>query len=120
MRRSLSVIVVSALVVALAACGGNGGDGADDAGDASATADITTKDFAFVPDALTATAGEEASFEMVNEDDTAHNLTIEDLDVDQDVEADGTATVTVTADEAGAYDFFCEYHPDMTGTLTVE
>ena len=120
MRRTLNVVVVSALVVVLAACGGTGGDGGDDAGDDSAKADITTKDFAFVPDALTATAGEEASFEVVNEDDTAHTLTIDDLGVDQDIEAGSTATVTVTADEAGSYDFRCKLHPDMTGTLTVE
>jgi plastocyanin len=108
------------MVVVLAACGGDGGDGGEGDGASSANADIVTKDFAFVPAELTATAGEEASFELANEDDTEHNITIKDLGVDEDVDAGGTTTVTVTADEAGDYDFFCEYHPDMTGTLKVK
>ena len=31
----------------------------------------------------------------------------------------GSVTIDLTDVEAGSYDFFCEYHPDMKGTLEV-
>jgi plastocyanin len=99
-----------------------GGDGDDDATDtmSEASPDLVAKDFQFPPATLDATSGEELSFVFGNEDDTEHNFTVEELGVDEDVESSGSTTVRFTPDQPGEFGFFCEYHPNMTGTFTVK
>jgi plastocyanin len=62
------------------------------------------------------TAGE--PFSVVNEDDTEHTFTADDGSFDVDVPAG--ETVTVDALDAGTYDFHCNIHASMSGTLDVE
>ena len=117
-------LVIGLAVVALmgAACGGDDDGGSteettENGGGGGGSVTLTAADFAFDPTDLSAAAGD--TIEFVNEDDTEHNFTAEDAGIDEDVDAGGSTTVDLTGVEAGSYDFFCEYHPDMKGTLEV-
>jgi plastocyanin len=105
-------------VLLFTACGGDDDGGA---GGGSETLQVTARDFEFADTSPSAPAGTDVMVEFTNEGEAEHSFTVEDLDVE--VEADGgeSATTTFTADEAGTYEFHCEYHPDqMTGELTIE
>ncbi len=97
---------------------------------------ITMTDNAFEQTNLTAPAGEEAVFTVVNDGAAIHNVHVAiDGDFAEDfcttggeapctdparISAGGEGTLTFTL-EAGDYDFRCDFHPtEMTGTLTVE
>lgn len=61
-----------------------------------------------------------AEVEVLNIDGVAHTLTATDQAFDTGV-IDAGATATIRAPStAGTYEFFCEIHPSMTGSLTVE
>ena len=117
----LGVLVAFALLGA--ACGGDDGGGSEgesgggEAGGGSETTTLTAAEFAFDPKSLTVASG--GSIEFTNEDDAEHNITAEEAGIDEDVDAKGSVTGDVTDVEAGTYEFFCEYHPDMKGTLEV-
>lgn len=122
MRHRKGTSVAAAAVVALlgAACGG-GGEGETASAEArggEGAFTLTAAEFAWDPGSLTASAGD--SIELVNDDDAKHNLTVTDAGIDEDVEPGASVTVDLTGVEAGSYDFFCEYHPDMKGELEVE
>ena len=53
----------------------------------------------------------------MNEDDTEHSFTLDDDSVSQDVQPGESATVTI--DPAASIGWHCEFHPDMTGSITV-
>lgn len=120
--RTLSSVVVLALL--LAACGGNGGNGtADDGGAQASTATFVAVDIAYDEAPSEVPAGE-VTFELVNQGEIEHNITIEELGEDPVVETTSgeTATGSVTL-EAGTYTYYCSVpgHRDagMEGTLTV-
>ena len=117
MKKTLVGTLV-ALTLLGAACGG-GDDEPGSNGEAGGgnTVTLTAADLAFAPTSLTATSG--STVEFTNEDDTEHNITAEDAGIDKDVDAGGSVTIDLTDVGAGSYDFFCEYHPDMKGTLEV-
>ncbi|MQA64253.1 MAG: hypothetical protein GEU86_23000 [Actinophytocola sp.] len=138
LARVLAPLAVAALL--LAGCGsddgaagnggGAGGNGAEqttaqpdvpeetteEAPEAGEPVKIAIKDFDFGED-VTVKAGTE--FEVTNEDGEAHTFTTDDGTFDSGSIEPG-ATETVTIDEPGTYDFHCEPHPNMTGTITVE
>ncbi|HKE99962.1 MAG TPA: cupredoxin domain-containing protein [Actinomycetes bacterium] len=90
-------------------------------GSGSGELKVNIANFAFQPNTLTATAGQQVKIELTNQDQVEHNITIKDAKVNQDVEAGEDASATFTAPAAGSYEFFCEYHPQrMRGTLTVQ
>lgn len=66
---------------------------------------------------VTAPAG--GTIEINNTSGLPHTFTAEDGTFDVDYGADESATVNVP-DEPGEYPFFCEIHPQMEATLTVE
>lgn len=112
----LGALVVLALLGA--ACGGGDeGDSGGEGGGGTETATLTAAEFAFEPSSLTVASG--GSIEFTNEDDAEHNITAEEAGIDEDVDAGGSVTVDLSDVEAGTYDFICEYHPDMKGTLEV-
>lgn len=81
-----------------------------------ATASITIADFAFTgPDSVEVGT----TVTVTNEDGVAHTFTSEDDVFDSDSIGTGES-FQFTFDEAGEYTYFCEFHPQMTGTLTVE
>jgi plastocyanin len=106
--------VVTALLVVglLAGCGGDDTAGGDP--------DLRAVDFSFDPSALTVAAGE-VSLQVANDDDAAHNITMDEFGVDTDVAGGSTEQVTFSADMPGNFAFFCKFHPEqMVGQLTVE
>lgn len=118
MSKRKSVVAVAAFVALVGvACGGDdGGTGSGGGGEGTT---LTAAEFAWDPSTLTVSAG--GSIELVNEDDTEHNLTVEEAGIDEDVAGGESITVDLADVEASSYDFVCEYHPDtMTGTLEVE
>ena len=115
----LARILVPLAAVALlgAACGGDSGGGGD-TGDGGTSADsLTMVDNAFEPESLTVAA--DSSLSVTNEGAAAHTFTLEDGDIDEQVSPGASTTVDIAL-EAGEYPFECTFHPEMTGTLTVE
>jgi len=123
--RAISLSLVLAL--ALAACGGgSGGDTTtpDDGTTAESPttaaggsgADISIAGFAFsgpssVPLGTTVT--------VTNNDTVSHTWTSDDQVFDSGSLATGD-TFEFTFEEAGEYAYFCNFHSEMTGTITVE
>jgi plastocyanin len=91
--------------------GGGGGGGGGGAGDQT----VTIKDFTYDPSELTVDGS--TTIEVLNEDDAEHSFTLDDDSVSQDVQPGESATVTI--DPAASIGWHCEFHPDMTGTITV-
>jgi plastocyanin len=125
MRQALLAALLAATV--LAGCGGD--DAAD--GDAKTTAPaaatagaatntIDIKDFKFVPETATVKAGQKIS--VPNADAAPHTLTEQPSSGDPAFDTGnvtGKQTGTFTAPEPGTYEYFCELHAFMKGTLTV-
>ena len=114
--------------------GGGGGDpgGGEDGGDAegeggAAAASVAAENSAFDPTTLSWEAGAETTLTFDNRDpvDVAgpHNVSIYDGDTalfqGDLVEGPATVDYAVPAMEAGTYDFRCDVHPDMIGTVEV-
>jgi plastocyanin len=132
------VVIVPAVLLAaavLGACGSSsssgGGGGAYGGGSSKSTSsssaattgtgasiNLSAKDFAFTPTALTVPTGG-GTVKFTNTGTVEHNFTIEGQSVSKDAEAGESATVKVDL-PAGSYKFHCKYHPtQMKGTLTV-
>ncbi|HET9310306.1 MAG TPA: cupredoxin domain-containing protein, partial [Actinomycetota bacterium] len=114
--------------------GGGGGDpgGGEDGGEAegdggAAAASVAAENSAFDPTTLSWPAGTETTLTFDNRDpvDVAgpHNVSIYDGDTalfqGDLVEGPATVDYAVPAMEAGTYDFRCDVHPDMIGTVEV-
>jgi plastocyanin len=115
MRFARVAVILMALALLGAACGG--GDGTTDGQQGGANR-LVMRDNVFEPTTLTIASG--AQLELVNEGVAIHNLTIEGNDVDTDVNAGETQTVSVDV-PAGEYEMVCSFHvaEGMTGTITV-
>jgi len=121
-----AVAVTSALLIA---CGGDDDDdssgaptiSAEDGASGGGAQEVNIIDFAYEPDALSATAGEEVTLELTNSGDQSHTFTIDGLVDSMQIEPGDSATVTFTPDEAGTLTFFCTVHGagTMSGELTV-
>ena len=122
------LILVAVLVLAGASCGGDDDDDADatDGPEAVETtaagteaaggeATIVISGFAF-PDETTVAAGEPIT--VRNDDGATHTVTA--LEGAFNVEVPGGETVTIDPLEPGSYDFVCNFHGGMSGTLLVE
>ena len=116
MKKTLLGALVGLSLLGAACGGGDDGDSGGEGG-GSETTTLTAAEFAFEPSSLTVASG--GSIEFTNEDDAEHNITAEEAGIDEDVDAGGSVTVDLSNVEAGTYDFLCEYHPDMKGTLDV-
>jgi cytochrome c oxidase subunit 2 len=144
MRRStlllLALVAVSSLV--LAACGDDddttsgempmsdsgmgGGMGHDETSpvvDGARRIEVTATSFAFDPDEITVTAGEDVAIVLTSED-VLHDFTIEEIDTHVSADADETDEGGLRADEPGRYTFYCTVaghrEAGMEGTLIVE
>ncbi|MDP1819826.1 MAG: cupredoxin domain-containing protein [Acidimicrobiales bacterium] len=136
--RSAAIVAGLFLVVGLAACGDDDDSAADDptltsepadeavddaaddgGGDgASEDAAVEAVDFEFAVNAGSVPAGSDIVF--ANAGEAPHTITADDDSFDSGtVEGGSQATVTMPG-EAGSYEFHCDIHPNMQGTLTVE
>lgn len=80
----------------------------------SDAADLTISGFAFSE--LSVAAGTKVT--VTNDDTSAHTVTVKGTSTDVNVPAEGTATFDAP-DQPGTYDLSCDFHPAMSGTLTV-
>ena len=135
-RRSVSALVLTALLT-LAACSGGPGtspadatpvpttagtsgaaDGACAPSTAAGTVDAGMADLTFQPAAISAKVGDVVAW--TNNDSAPHTATLKDVaSCTTDNLAQG-ATGAIVFTAAGSYPFFCKVHPaTMTGTITV-
>jgi plastocyanin len=131
MRRTLPAII-AVIPLALAACGGGASPeptsagseappsaAADACAPSTASGDVTASivDFDFDPGTIQASVGDVVSW--TNEGDAPHTATLSD-------HADCTTPRLASGESGGiqfsapgSYAFFCEVHPNMTGTVEV-
>jgi plastocyanin len=126
-RRWMSLLAaLFALTLLATACGGdddgnggdagNGGNGEESpTADGGGGADLTVVDFGFSPTDLSVTEGQTITISNIGE--TSHTFTTEDEAIDETIGAGEEIEVELTGVASGG--FFCRFHPQMTGTLTV-
>jgi plastocyanin len=91
------------------------------AGAADATAEslsVEIKDFAFNPPEITVPVG--GSVTWTNDDGTPHTATGLDREVLQSGTIAPGESFTQTFDTAGTFDYFCEFHANMKGSIVVQ
>lgn len=79
---------------------------------------VEIKDFAFGPASITIPVG--GSVTWTNMDVDPHTATAQDRTVLQTGTLQQGDTFTQTFTPAGTYEYFCEFHPNMMGTIVVE
>jgi len=135
MHRTVQAIALIAVGVLAVACGGGGATSAPATAAPSTAASgsaapegsvlsISAKDTAFSATTLTAKADTPFQIDFDNQDSAPHNIAIKDASGAQKFKGDIVTGQKVTYDvgalAAGTYTFWCEVHPNMTGTLTVQ
>jgi plastocyanin len=130
-RLALSLGLVALAVITAACSGGSGGATVSPAASAPAASApagdaivVTAKDLKFSTASITAPAGEPFQIVLDNQEGAPHNIAIKDASgavvFKGEVVASKQVTNNIPALAAGAYEFLCEVHPDMKGTLTAE
>lgn len=122
--------ITTALVLALAACGGSdssknaatsppGTASSSESPSTLAASDtaVTIDNFAFLPETVTITVGSAATW--TNQQGVAHTVTADDGSFDSGDLA-SNATFDRTFDTAGTFSYHCSIHATMTGTVIVE
>ena len=89
--------------------------GADAAAESVA---VEIKDFAFNPPEITVPVG--GSVTWTNDDSAPHTATGLDREVLQSGAIAPGESFTQTFDTAGTFDYFCEFHANMKGSIVVE
>ena len=130
MKRLVLGLGLVALAVITAACSGGSGPTAAPAGSAAPSAAagdgivVVAKDLAFSTAAITAPADEAFQILLDNQESAPHNIAIKDATgavvYKGEIVTSAQVTNNVGGLAAGTYEFFCEVHPDMKGTLTAE
>ena len=115
MKRAL--VLVTALFLALAACGSDEGGSDTTTGGGGGEERVEIVDFAFSPATLTVPVGATVTWDNV--DIVGHTATSDDEVWDSDTVASGDE-FSFTLDEAGTFSYFCKIHPAMTGSIVVE
>lgn len=118
MKRLNTAAIPFALILVLAACSGSDSDAdpGTTAAESAQAAEITIVDFDFSGPA-SASVGDTVN--VTNEDAVAHTWTEVDGEFDSGNLSEGDS-FEYTFEEAGAYEFVCTIHPEMTGSITVE
>ena len=132
MKRVIQALALAGLAAMTVACASGGSSStpaptAAASGDASSPAGGTTivaKDIAFNPTTMTIPANTATAITFDNQDAAPHNVAIKDASGAQvfkgEIVTQTKTTYNVNALPAGAYQYWCEVHPNMTGTLTVQ
>ena len=82
---------------------------------AGETIRVTIDKLKFDPAQVSARVGD--TIEWVNGDFVAHTATARNKDWDVEIPAKGNGRVTIQ--HAGDMDYFCRFHPNMTGRISV-
>src|SRR5690349_287687 len=137
MKRVIQALALAGLAAMTVACSSGGSSStpapsAAPSGDTSSPAaspaaggtTIVAKDIAFDPTSVTIPADTATAITFDNQDAAPHNIAIKDASGAQvfkgEIVTQTKTTYNVNALPAGAYQFWCEVHPNMTGTLTVQ
>jgi plastocyanin len=75
-------------------------------------------DFSYDPDAVEIAVGDTITW--TNQDGVPHTATASERDVLQSGAIASGESFSQTFEEAGEYEYFCEFHPNMLGTIVVE
>lgn len=135
------LVLLSALVLIAAACGGdsNGGGeseggktpiagfeannhGQEDVfGETDGKVEIELDEYYFKPTVLNGTPGQKITLELKNEGNVEHNITVPTQDIDRNVAPAEEAEVEVTFPPSGQIGFQCKFHVNdgMAGGLAV-
>ena len=133
MKRVLQGLALAGLAAMTVACS-SGGSSSTPAPTAAASGDtsspatggttVVAKDIAYQPTSLTIPADTATAITFDNQDAAPHNIAIKDASGAQvfkgEIVTQTKVTYNVDALPAGTYGFWCEVHPNMTGTLTVQ
>ena len=133
MKRVLQGLALAGLAAMTVACS-SGGSSSTPAPTAAASGDtsspatggttVVAKDIAFQPTSLSIPADTATAITFDNQDAAPHNMAIKDASGAQvfkgEIVTQTKVTYNVDALPAGTYGFWCEVHPNMTGTLTVQ
>ena len=92
------------------AAGGDAGTGEEVA--------VDIVDFAYEPAEVTVPVG--GTVTWTNQGEEPHTATAQDREALQSGTLRNGDTYSQTFDEAGTYEYFCEFHPNMNGTVVVE
>ena len=121
--RTRIALLLAALALGIAACGGDDGGGGAEQGASSGACPsdgvtIVMKDIKFDPEKTTAGVGETVCW--VNEDSVDHNAVAnEGADFKSELFGKGK-TFTTSIDSPGTVKYECTIHPGMVGEITVE
>ena len=93
-------------------------DAAQGAEAPAAEVPVDIRDFAYSPNPIEIAAGDTVTW--TNQDEVPHTATGEDRDVLQSGTISPGASFSQVFPEAGEFGYFCEFHPNMTGTVVVQ
>jgi plastocyanin len=85
---------------------------------ATDTTMVEIKDFTFVPDPLEIPVGSTVTW--TNSDAAPHTATAQDREVLQSGTLNQGDSYSQTFDQPGTFDYFCEFHANMKGTIVVQ
>ncbi len=88
------------------------------AGPAGEEVAVDIIDFSYDPDAVEIAVGDTITW--TNQDGVPHTATASERDVLQSGAIASGESFSETFEEAGEYEYFCEFHPNMLGTIVVE
>jgi plastocyanin len=116
--RGGAVVLVLAAALLLAACGSGGGSGSSSgSGAESSTKSITISNFMFSP--MHAAVAPGSTVSVTNKDSVTHTLTATGGQFNTgDIGPGATKTFTAPS-KAGTYDYICNIHQYMMGTIVV-
>ena len=133
MKRVLQGLALAGLAAMTVACSSGGSSNtpaptAAASGDTSSPAaggtTVVAKDIAYQPTSLAIPAETATAITFDNQDAAPHNIAIKDASGAQvfkgEIVTQTKVTYNVDALPAGTYGFWCEVHPNMTGTLIVQ